>query len=128
MLLEKTADYLKCAIANKVTLVSMPSFVASSAVAIASFNDSSNLDNLALCAAAVFVAGITGSLSFFTGCGLHSMYTYQRTKKHIIRYNTLDERFAAEMSDWYCDQTGLKLAAKEAGLEHLLPKTKTTWF
>ncbi|HLC88549.1 MAG TPA: hypothetical protein VJG49_00790 [Candidatus Nanoarchaeia archaeon] len=127
MIPEKTVDYLKCAIANKVTLASLPLFVASSVVAIASFNNYQNLDHLALGAAAVFVAGSAGSLSFLTGCGLHTTYTYQKTKKHIKKYNALDERFTSMISSWYCDQAGLKLAAKEAGLEHLLPKTETRY-
>lgn len=45
---------------------------------------------------------------------------YYRTLAHIERFGIIDPRFAQKMETSYCHNVGMRIAAKERGLEHLL--------
>lgn len=64
---------------------------------------------------------------YYLGCGLlgatefgrETYRSYKRTKKHIKKYKTLDQRFKNKLSS-YCTQTGIKIAVKESKLENFI--------
>ena len=52
--------------------------------------------------------------------GGETYHAYTRMRSHIQKYNTIDKRFREKFSRIYCTNTGVKMAAKEAGLENLI--------
>lgn len=118
MVLENILDYAKCLAANRVTLINAPLFMFSF-YSLAALPHDSKYSEISFAAAV-----ITSATLYLTGCGMHTYNTYRRVKKHIKKKGTLDQKFTAKISEWYCDQAGLRLAAKEAGLEDLLPRNK----
>jgi hypothetical protein len=65
------------------------------------------------------------SLNILTDFGLQTLKIYQRTRIHIENNGTISEKLLRTVPPLYCDQAGLRLAAKEANLEHLLKLQET---
>ncbi|MBR9705638.1 hypothetical protein GOV14_01255 [Candidatus Pacearchaeota archaeon] len=68
---------------------------------------------------------IVGNLLYYSGfmtlgstyLGLETFKAYKRMKKHIKKHGIIDPRFKDKFSNLYCTQLGIKIAAKEEGLE-----------
>ncbi len=118
--LEAGRDYVKCCIANKAALGS--GIILGSS--LTSFIVNSGSTSIEETAFLTIAAEISGLISLSTGFGFHTYHTYRKTKNHIQEHGTIDPRFAEKISKWYCNQAGARLAAKEAGLEDLLPNVK----
>ena len=114
--------YLKCVVGNRVTLCGFIIFILS-LVGFVFFllflqNPNSNfiiLTLLGLCSVAGLFFGFT--LLFFTALGLDTYKVYKKTISHIQKFGKIDERYRALLDDCYCDQVGIKIAAKEMGLK-----------
>jgi hypothetical protein len=71
----------------------------------------------------VYVGFLSGSITSF---GVDTVRAYRRAREHINTHGTLDTRYATKYhTSWYCTAVGIRLAAKEAGLEQLLQKRPT---
>ena len=70
------------------------------------------------------VGGSTAFYSFFalgcTGAGAYTMRYIRKTREEIEEHGTIRPSFARLHREWYCYRQGMKLAAKEAGLEETL--------
>lgn len=115
-MLQEIKDYLKCAVANKFVLGSY--IVAGLSIASIYIGYKTQMPLLIQLPPITFpfIGLIFGTTHF----GLDSYKAYKRVQKHIQKYNTIDQRFKNKLSEEYCVQTAIKMAAKEAGLEHLL--------
>ena len=115
MEIKDISDYLKCIVANKVTLGSI--IIGSASVIDLVLNNF----NTNIPADVTYLVG-----SFYVGrltrFGRSTLRTYQRVRDHIQQVGTLDEEFSNQIPLWYCNQTGMRLATREAGLEHHLTR------
>jgi len=112
-------DYLKCIYVNKATLGGW-AILGLSGVSMGlgvEFSDTPYTNPLAFVSYVSFISGflITG----MTACSIQTYNSYKSLKAKI---NRGDEFTTEGFSDVYCSYKGQELAAKEAGLEHLLPK------
>ena len=114
-------DYAKCVLANKFTLAGYAFTVSSYPFCSDIFNwlnGESNINfNVGIGLTLISLGAVLLSSTEF-GVGTYDIY--ERTKKHIAGSGNIGNGFAFCFSSVYCDKIGLKLAAKEAGLEHLI--------
>lgn len=104
------ADYLKCVVANRFTLLGL--------VGLAS-----GIGNEALLGPSAYATAsmYAGSILLGATTGGYGTYRiYQKTKKHIRRTGRIVPEFRENIPSFYCDNVGFKLASKEAGLENRL--------
>lgn len=104
-------DYIKCAVANRLTLGGYIAGGLGGTLAAS--------DNFAYGLAPLVAANL---LIVVSGAALPTLDKYQRTKAHIAQHGTIESRFGDAIPKYYCDQMGYYLAAKEANLEHLVKK------
>jgi hypothetical protein len=114
-MLQEIKDYAKCAIKNKGVLEGYLGIGAS--LLMPHIGDKMDMDLRCL---NLITFGISSSLLVMTKCGAYTFKTYRKTKKHIKRTKTIKSRFKHKIPRDYCMEVGLKLAAKEKGLEHLI--------
>jgi len=114
-MLQEVKDYTKCAIKNKFIL---SSYVGIGASLLSKYIEHKTgtkiirMDDLLINSSVV----ILGTTQF----GLETMHSYRRMREHIKKHGTIRKRFKEKFSPVYCTQTGIKMAAKEAGLENLI--------
>ncbi len=111
-------DYFKCAVANRILLlgyVSVGAYVLGKTIEHSCDLPSTEWsDTLVGC-----VMQLTTTL---TSCGLETFRQYRKTKKFISENGTVlgAPKKKYDETLWYCNRTGIRLAAREEGLEHLL--------
>lgn len=117
-MLQWLKDYSKCAVKNKFVLGGYITLISSFAM---SYVESRTGIKYPVSSDILFT---TGSLSLLIArFGVETYLAYTRTKKHINEFGTIDKRFGNRfLSGSYCTQAGIRLAAKDAGLEHKLGK------
>jgi len=110
-------DYLKCAYANKFTLAGFIALAANMGLkAMGKPVEYEELYNLSL--------AISHNLAFgclvMTWAGLDTFRTYKRTREYIQEFGKIREDYSELKNKFYCSRVGIRLAAKEAGLERTL--------
>ncbi len=109
-------SYAKSVIANKFALLShLTPFVTAGMVYATSNTELQSI------AAAGGTAIIIGSW-WLTNCGRSTQKAYDETKKLIQEKGKIDENFQRWQGRFYCEETGMYLAARELGVEDQLPK------
>lgn len=80
-----------------------------------------HLDNIAV------LTGVSGLVfSVWLGFGMDTLDDYRHARERIQEQGTIDSTLGEVYSTApYCNATGIRLAAREAGLAHTLPKRKT---
>lgn len=113
-MLQKLKDYAKCAVRNKYVIGGYAGIVVSSLMKYLEQETGTELlfDNFI----GIASLGALGLTSF----GKETYDAYRRMRDHIEEHGTIDERFKSRFSSIYCTQTGIRMAAEEAGLEHLI--------
>jgi hypothetical protein len=113
--LQGIKDYTKCAIENKFVIGSYMGIGLAYLIKYVENETGIKLpiiDDLLLYAS----SAVLGS----TKLGAETYKAYRKMRNHIKEYDTIDQRFKGKFSSFYCTQKGIKLAAKEGGLEHLI--------
>jgi hypothetical protein len=119
------AGYLKCVVANKATLAGYVGMIAGLAGYFFG-TDVVGQDNRGVVEFCSFYAGFGGLLTnMMTAFGMETFDAYRRTLRHIDKTGTLDERFYELYGSVYCTSKGAQLAAREAGLEHLISRPES---
>jgi hypothetical protein len=115
------SDYLKAVIANKFTLAGHLLYLgAGIAGTIFPFLELNNSEETKYIVNTVATPLLIGTiLEVLTDFGRDTLDAYRRTRKHIEKEGTLDPRFSKRYVS-YCDKSGERLAAREAGLEDLV--------
>ncbi len=113
---QETKDYLKCVYANKVTLAGYALIGTGIGIGLIenyhNINPNTAFSNMII--AQIINLGI-GCLGI-TKIGLETLNVYNRTKKHIEKYHTINDEFQGKYNPWHCTRAGVRLAAKEKGL------------
>ena len=114
-MLQKVTDYMKCAVRNKLVIGGYAGIGCAFLINYFEHKTGTQLPFIydALCYSSSAMLGLSR-------LGIETYNAYTRVKEHIGKYGTIDERFRDKFSPLYCTQTGIRLAAEEAGLEHLL--------
>ncbi len=106
-------DYVKCSIRNKFTLAGYLGVAIGTTFHVVGF--AFNQHDFQYAAACIdFPAALCLLL---TGFGHDTYDTYAKTKKRFQRHGSLNYGFIELYSDVYCNRVGLKMAAREAGIE-----------
>ena len=103
-------NYLKSVVANKITLAGY------SLMGLGAVTEFFGIKSMISGYDILFIGLSLNNLTLY---GFQTRTAYKRTIQHIDSYNTLDPRFLAKHR-WYCEQVGIRAAAKERNLEHLL--------
>ncbi len=114
-MLQGIKDYAKCAVRNKFIIGSYAGIGLSILLKYVEHETGTQIpvvDDLLYYAS----FGTLGA----TQLGLETFNAYRRMRKHISEHGTIEPRFKDKFSSMYCTQTGIKMAAKEAGLENLI--------
>ncbi len=109
-MIERIKDYAKCVVRNRFTLAGYSMWLLGGYL-IYSEQPKEIGESIIMLG-----SGLLGA----TGLGTGTYIAYRRAKKHIKKYENLDTRFKKTFSRFYCDQTGLKMAIEEAGLEKIV--------
>lgn len=112
---QKLKDYTKCAVRNKLVIGSYAGFGLSFLVKYFEHETGTQIplvDNII-----PFVSLGTLGLTKF---GTETYNSYRRMREHIEKHGTIDIRFRNKFYFTYCTQTGIKMAADEAGLGDLI--------
>ena len=109
-MIRELPNFIKCAVANRY------SFLGYAALITSAFLFKENPENLNTYN---FLA-LAGLNLLFTKGGELTHSSYRRTKNHIAKFNRIDKRFVRRFDKDYCVQLGIRLAAREAGLEEQL--------
>jgi hypothetical protein len=117
------SDYLKCAIANKGTLAGYLLTATGVAMGLAAYLTDS-ADAFMLGSVAFSTGAIGAGINILTSFGHETLVAYRRTREHIQRTKTLDDRFYRVYRHTYCTNVGAKLAAREAGLDLLIEESR----
>jgi hypothetical protein len=114
----KLPDYVKCVIANKVTLAGYGLILTGIPIAIQQANNLSRANYAATTYGALAPsAGI--SLLIVTTLGRQTLRAYRRTKKYLQKHDEINLKIEEKYSD-YCTRAGMKLAEREVNLEKML--------
>jgi len=113
--LENARDYARCIAYNRYVI---PGLVALGGGAYGALHT----DN-------IVVGGLMISLGFFgavaslsTSLGAQTYRAYKRTKRHITQFGRLDPEFVERYDTDYCCLRGIRLAARDAGLDSQLKR------
>lgn len=113
-MLETTKDYLKCVVANRITLTGYALCLGS----LIPYICADSADVISLAGDGVRYGA---SLLFGTAFAMQTYQTYRKTKRHIHKWGKVRPEFKQELAPgWYCVKTGARLAISEAGLEDRL--------
>lgn len=115
-MLQEIRDYTRCAIENKFTISSYA--VLSSSAFLYCIYSRVHSSAYLVSAAVMSCFGFLGLVS--TKFGMQTYDTYRRLRKLIKEKETINQRLKDIVNINYCNRTAMKMAAKEAGLEHLL--------
>jgi len=111
-------DYVKCVYANKATLVGYIGAVTSGVLLFHGKPESQELQGLYI-ASVYSLSQLSSVLLGATKFGRETFQSYRRAKKHIQEYETINTKYY-DKHKLYCDKVGVRLAAREAGLEDKL--------
>ncbi len=115
---QELKDYAKSVIANKFTLTGYVS-LGLGAVGAYIFTKT-NMPEINIYISNTLFFSYSFLTFLGTEFGVETYKAYRKMKNHIQKHNTIESRFKIRFSQDYCVRTGIKLAAKEAGLEDLL--------
>ena len=115
------ADYLKCVYANKATFTGCVSLAISLALDLSITPEESPY----LTAIDETASALASYLLGITWFGLDTFRTYRKSKEYIQQFGKIKESYNELKKEWYCSRVGIKLAAKEAGLESTLEEGET---
>lgn len=126
-MLQELKDYAKCAVRNRAVLGSYACTgvgLSLLTLLITSIEPETGTQ-LSTMDAVLFFGGVgtfdVGSVSLgLTELGTPTYNSYRRMREHIKKHGTIDQRFKDSFSPFYGTQVGIKMAAKEAGLENLI--------
>ena len=114
-------DYLKCVYANKFVIAGYIALASDIALITLGKPQSESLGKLY--AMSVFCLSETScSFLFPTLLGFETLKTYRKTKNYIQEFGKVREDYRKIKDNWYCSRVGIRLAAREAGLENTLEK------
>ncbi|HIH24587.1 TPA: hypothetical protein HA251_06140 [Candidatus Woesearchaeota archaeon] len=105
-------DYAATVRANKVLAIGYGLLATSIALGAQNVYNTRKLES------AVVFAGTP--LIGLTAGGAFTLRTIRRTRAHIERHGTIDERFQNRVSTFYCGAAGVEYVAKEYGLDDIL--------
>jgi hypothetical protein len=114
-MLQGIKDYVKCAVRNKFIIGSYAGIVLSFLIKYVEHETGTQIP-------------VVDDLLYYSGCitlgatkfGSETFKAYRRMKEHIAEHGIIEPRFKDKFSLMYCTQTGIKMAAEEAGLENLI--------
>jgi len=106
-------DYLKCTWANKLTLAGYLSLLATFVLGYLCKETQLSYLGVITCGSLCSSVSLLQSTLF----GLETLDTYQEARSYIRKFGKLKETFREIKERDYCTRAGLRLAAKEAGLE-----------
>ena len=109
-------DYVKSCIANRWFLASSVTLGVSIALDKVQYLKDLQYSDMASDVGIFF--GAAGIIATELGTG--TFRSYRRTKKHIESFDRIDDRWVHYYADHYCSKTGVRLAAREYGLEKTL--------
>lgn len=116
-------DYAKCAYENKGVLFGYAALGASIAAPVAG-----RLLGVDLSTAAQLSGIVAGSLLLTTGAGINTVKWKYFADRRIAERGTLDPVFIRASQVYYCRATGVRVSARENGLESLLPEKDRFFF
>jgi hypothetical protein len=108
-MIENLTTYSKCFYANKVAL---------SGFALTAYGVVDTALNFSNESTSTLIPGVL--LLLATSFGKDTYYSYKKMQKHIKHRNKINYKFRDNLSGYYCDRAGYRLALKEKGLEDLL--------
>ncbi len=111
-------SYVKSVVANKFALLNYAAPVITAGMIYSASNPLIQIVEFAA------GSGITLLLYAFTDCGRGTQYSYEETKKLIQHPGRIDENFKRWQGRFYCEETGMYMAARELGVEDQLPPRK----
>jgi len=112
-------DYLKCAIANRFTLLGFITIGGSVILIILRLTGLFSYGPDLLFWLPVSCAITAGGLcELGTQAGRYTIWSYRRTKEHIQTTGGIDSRYSS-MYALYCNKVGVAMAAKEAGFSNV---------
>ena len=114
-MLQDLTDYAKCAIANKYTFTGYASTILAVGLEYSSLPQNGLLN-----ATQIGLLGLSSIMLGISVLGYESFRVYKLTKKYIDKHMTINHRLRNLAPKAYCIKIGIKLAARESGLEHLL--------
>lgn len=114
-MLQELRDYGKCVFANKYTLIGYTS----AALAVGLEYSGLSEDHL-LNATQIGLLGLSAIMLSVSVLGYESYRVYRLTKTYIDKHGTINNSLRNLSQKAYCIKIGIKLAAKESGLEHIL--------
>jgi len=121
--IEEIRDYAKCVYANKFTLTGYIGLAVTAATCIIFKQPQIIEDITSMSFVSELMIGSYSLISLVgTAFGLETLDSYRTTKQQIEKYGKPSNRYYNKNIMYYCDTAGIKLAAKEADLEHLLIK------
>jgi len=119
--------YLKCIVGNRVTLCGFILFIPSIVGIVFFFlfwQDPNSafitLILLGLCSVAGLFFGFI--LLYLTALGLDTYKAYKKAIHHILKFGKVDKKYKLLLTECYCSQIGIKIAAKEMGLKEEVKK------
>lgn len=111
-------DYVKAVRANKITLAGYVLMAGAATTAALGVTDA--IEWSPQLTGVVSYGGVVGFwLNLMTDFGRGTLYAYRRAKDKIATHGTLHPQYVEKLP-FYCARQGTRLAAREAGLEHLL--------
>jgi len=109
-------DYARCVWANKATLAGYLGLGAS--IDLLVFGN--NHDSINFVLSSIILGQISGGLLGATAFGLQTFDTYRETRNYISKFGKIKEEYQNLKHKVYCTRVGIRLAAREAGLESSL--------
>ena len=114
-MLQDLTDYAKCAIANRYTFTGYASAVLAVGLEYSGLPQGNLLN-----ATQISLLGLSSFMLYSSVLGYESYRVYKLTKKYIGKHMTISPKLRDLSPKAYCIRIGIKLAARESGLEHLL--------
>lgn len=112
---QELKDYTKSVIANKFTLTGYLGMCITTGIVFYIQDETFPTRIYEIVAFGLSCIPVLGS-----AFGLETYETYRKTKKHIKENKKIKIGFKSRHSRYYCRRIGMKLAAKESGLEDLI--------
>ena len=114
-MLQEIKDYAKCAVRNKFIIGSYVGIGLSSLIKYIEHEIGTQVPIIddVLCYGSCITLGATKA-------GTETYTAFRRMREHIKEHGIIEQRFKDRFSSMYCTQTGIKMAAEEAGLENLI--------
>jgi hypothetical protein len=116
----KIKDYLKCVWANKATLGGYLGLAISIGEGVIGLNCENSKTESVLSALCTLTSIASLQVLAVTDWGSETLTAYRKTKKYIRSFGKMKEKYNRLNENFYCENVGIRLAAREAGLEDSL--------